>query len=67
VFLLETVDAGAFGARLDDARRELAGLLAQRSQTVAWHEITAAGPEIPALAPERASGPGIDLDLRPRA
>jgi DNA/RNA-binding domain of Phe-tRNA-synthetase-like protein len=67
VFLLETVDAGAFGARLDDARRELAGLLAQRSQTVAWHEITAAGPEVPALAPERASGPGIDLDLRPRA
>jgi DNA/RNA-binding domain of Phe-tRNA-synthetase-like protein len=67
VFLLETVDAGAFGARLDDARRELAGLLAQRSQVVAWHEITAADPQIPALAPERESGPGVDLDLRPRA
>lgn len=67
VFLLETVDAGEFGARLDDARRDLAGLLAPRSRAVAWQEITAAGPQIAALEPGRESGAGIDVDLRPGA
>jgi DNA/RNA-binding domain of Phe-tRNA-synthetase-like protein len=64
VFLLETVDAGAFGARLDDARRTLIRLLAGRSRTVLFHEITAADPDITALVPERESGAGVDVDLR---
>ncbi|HTV99358.1 MAG TPA: phenylalanine--tRNA ligase beta subunit-related protein [Streptosporangiaceae bacterium] len=64
VFLLETVDAGAFGARLDDARRTLIRLLADRSAAILWHEISASDPEILALVPERESGAGVDVDLR---
>jgi len=67
VFLLETVDAGEFGARLDDARQSLAGLLAERSRSVLLHEITASAPQIPALAQQRQSGAGVDVDLRTRA
>ena len=64
VFLLETVDAGAFGARLDDARRDLAGLLADRARSVLVHQITAPEPEVPALVPGPESGAGVDVDLR---
>jgi hypothetical protein len=64
VFLLETVDAGAFGTRLDDARRSLTRLLADRSRTILFHEIAAADPDILALVPEWESGPGVDVDLR---
>ncbi len=51
VFLLETVDAGAFGETLHTATKALAGLLSQRSRSVIVHRITAAGAAIPALAP----------------
>jgi DNA/RNA-binding domain of Phe-tRNA-synthetase-like protein len=64
VFLLETVDAGAFGARLDDARRSLIRLLADRAATILVHEITASDPGILALVPPWESGAGVDVDLR---
>jgi hypothetical protein len=64
VFLLETVDAGAFGARLDDARRSLIRRLAGRSAGIIFHEITASDPDIPALGPERESAAGVDVHLR---
>jgi DNA/RNA-binding domain of Phe-tRNA-synthetase-like protein len=64
VFLLETVDADAFGDRLDDARRSLIRLLADRSQTILFHEITASDLDILALVPEWESGAGVDVDLR---
>jgi DNA/RNA-binding domain of Phe-tRNA-synthetase-like protein len=64
VFLLETVDGGAFGTRLEDARRSLIRLLADRSRTILVHHIAAADPDILALVPEWESGPGVDVDLR---
>lgn len=66
VFLLETVDAGEFGARLDDARRSLVRLLAERSGSVLFHELTASEPAVMALVPEpgQESGAGVDVDLR---
>jgi DNA/RNA-binding domain of Phe-tRNA-synthetase-like protein len=67
VFLLETVDAEAFGARLDDARDSLIRLLSSRSRAVLCHEITASRPQIPALVPAEPgpqSGAGVDVDLR---
>jgi DNA/RNA-binding domain of Phe-tRNA-synthetase-like protein len=64
LFLLETVDAGAFGARLDDARRDLVALLADRARAVLVHEITASDAEVPALVPGPQSGAGVDVDLR---
>ncbi len=51
VFLLETVDGAAFGARLDDATRSLTGLLQDRAGAVIVHQITAAGPAVPDLLP----------------
>ena len=54
VFLLETVDAGAFVQTLDAAMKSLAGLLSQRSRTVVVHQLTAADTAVGALAP----GPG---------
>ena len=51
VFLLETVDAAAFGARLDDAATSLTGLLRDRADAVIVHRITAADPAVPALLP----------------
>src|ERR1700728_3176260 len=64
VFLLETVDGAAFGTRLDDARRRLIRLLADPSQTILFHEITASDLDILALVLERDSGAGVDVDLR---
>jgi DNA/RNA-binding domain of Phe-tRNA-synthetase-like protein len=66
VFLLETVDAGEFGARLDDARRNLIRLLAARSRTILIHQITASEPDVVAVVPEQESGAGVDVDLRSR-
>jgi DNA/RNA-binding domain of Phe-tRNA-synthetase-like protein len=58
VFLLETADAAAFGARVDDAAGSLTGLLAARSRSLAVHRLTAAQlatPDLPAAA-GRAGG-----------
>jgi DNA/RNA-binding domain of Phe-tRNA-synthetase-like protein len=54
VFLLETVDAGAFGETLHAATQSLAGLVRDRSRAVIVHQLTAADPAVGALAP----GPG---------
>jgi DNA/RNA-binding domain of Phe-tRNA-synthetase-like protein len=51
VFLLETVDAGAFGETLHAAMKSLAGLLSERSRSVIVHQVTAADAAIPALVP----------------
>jgi DNA/RNA-binding domain of Phe-tRNA-synthetase-like protein len=51
VFLLETVDGAAFGARLDEATRSLTELLQDRAPTVITHQITAADPAVAALLP----------------
>jgi DNA/RNA-binding domain of Phe-tRNA-synthetase-like protein len=53
VFLLETVDGAAFGARLDDATRSLTGLLQDRADAVIVHQITAADPAVADLLPAR--------------
>src|SRR6204780_673403 len=53
VFLLETVDGAAFGARLDEATRSLTGLLQDRADAVIVHQITAADPAGPDLLPAR--------------
>jgi len=49
VFLLETVDAIAFGTTLDSATDSLAGLLAGRSGRVVVHQITANQPAVASL------------------
>jgi DNA/RNA-binding domain of Phe-tRNA-synthetase-like protein len=54
VFLLETVDAGAFAETLHAATQSLAGLVRDRSRAVTVHQLTAADPAVGALAP----GPG---------
>jgi DNA/RNA-binding domain of Phe-tRNA-synthetase-like protein len=51
VFLLETVDDVAFGARLDEAAGSLTALLRDRAPTVITHQVTAAAPEVPVLLP----------------
>ncbi len=51
LFLLETVDAAAFGATLDAAASSLTGLLAGRCRGVAVHQVTAACAATPALLP----------------
>jgi hypothetical protein len=56
VFLLETVDAGAFGETLHAATQSLAGLVRDRSRAVTVHQLAAADPAVGALAP----GPGPD-------
>ncbi len=53
VFLLETVDDAAFGARLDEASGSLTGLLRDRAHSVIVHQITATGPSVAALLPAR--------------
>jgi DNA/RNA-binding domain of Phe-tRNA-synthetase-like protein len=53
VFLLETVDDTAFGARLDEATGSLTGLLRERAPVVIVHQITAADPTVAALLPAR--------------
>jgi len=49
VFLLETVDASAFGEIAQTAVKSLAGLLSERSRSVTVHQVTGADPAIPAL------------------
>jgi len=49
VFLLETVEAAAFGPVVGAATDELATLLRTRSESVVIHTITAAHPAVPAL------------------
>lgn len=51
VFLLETVDAGAFGEPLHTAMKSLARLVSDRSRSVIVHQITATDPVIGALVP----------------
>jgi DNA/RNA-binding domain of Phe-tRNA-synthetase-like protein len=57
VFLLETVNAAAFGTRLDDAAGCLAGLLAGRSRSLAVHRLTAARLATPDLEAAVAGQP----------
>lgn len=51
LFVLETVDAGGYGATLDAAAAELTGLAQARSRCVTVHEITPGQPATPALLP----------------
>ena len=57
VFLLETVDAAAFGPRLDAATGSLAGLLAVRSRSLAVYRLTAARLATPDLQAAVPAGP----------
>jgi DNA/RNA-binding domain of Phe-tRNA-synthetase-like protein len=49
LFLLETVDAAAFGATLDAAADSLTGLLASRCRSLAGYQVTPASPATPDL------------------
>lgn len=49
MFLLETVEAAAFGSTLDAAADGLTGLLAGRSRSLAVYQITPADPATPEL------------------